>query len=200
MGELLPTPSSFPCPPSLTLDSWGATSSVSSCCPAVIKRAHSPAPYTPFPCTHPLLRTPPTESPLCPPHNSKSVLGQPWPQRKPLLLEKTSYSLESQPSLEQSLEHVRNLPAAKWEGPLGPGWPSAAEGDGHRKKYSGHRQLRLGARAPFLREGLLAVHSALTGGLWPPMVSQLAQNFQNMAGIFFLCPVLSHGAQTLSRN
>lgn len=52
------------------------------------------APHNPLPWT------PPTESPLCRPHNSQSVSGQPWPKRKPLLsgkIKKQRVGMASQP-------------------------------------------------------------------------------------------------------
>lgn len=48
---------------------------------------------------------------------------------------------------------MRNLPAAKWEGQPGPGWPSGVDGGGWRGKSSKQRRLRLGSGAPFLVKG-----------------------------------------------
>lgn len=81
-GELLPTPSSFLCPPSLTLDSWGAASrpaeqawSVSSCWPVVIRKSPFTSSLHTLPLhthTQPPRRHLPQRG-LCVPHTTASL-------------------------------------------------------------------------------------------------------------------------------
>lgn len=126
---------------------------MSSCWPVVIRKSS----FTSSLHTHtlPLPRTPPTESPLCAPHNSKSVLGQSWPKRKPLLLEKKKKKNERLIGITGQLGARAEPACSQVGGAAGPGWPSAMDGNGQRRKYSGQRQLRLGSRAPLFSEGLL---------------------------------------------
>lgn len=170
--ELAPTPSCSVCPPSLTLDSWGAAArlaeqarSVSSCWPVVIRKS----PFTSSLHTLPLHTPPPADT------SHREPFVSPTQQQ---VCSRLALVKEKAPPLgkKELLIGITGQLGARAEpassqvgGAVGVGWPSAVDGEGQGRKYSRQRQLRLGSGALFLSEGLPAVRSALTGGLRPPV-------------------------------